>query len=125
MYQLKKIIYKSVFKSDQQKEVIEYKEEGKITQGRLREISFQTNGHVISIHHDDHQVILSHDGSTLHLLKDKLIQNQYKLYDYEVSLTTKLINLVVRDDFLGIKYELYDGNGLISTVYITINMISL
>lgn len=125
MYQLKQIIYKSIFIDNNQKDVVQFKAIGNVKKGDMTTISFEHDGKKMEIKFDDCQVFLKNDQSTLRLIKDRMVSNYYLLPYGEVSLKTKLLNLQYTDNHLGIKYELHDNNALISTVYITINMISL
>lgn len=125
MYQTKKIIYKSVFKSGNDKETVEYKETGMIKRGEKTTISFRSGEQMIEISYDEHEVILKNNQSILRLKEGKDVLNEYQLPYGTVLLKTRMLNHKFKEDHFQLKYELYDNNFLISTVYIVINMISL
>jgi hypothetical protein len=125
MYQKKLIIYKSIFINGDNKETVELKVEGKVYQGDTTIISFKTDDFLCELSYNDQHIILKNNQSQLRLVKNQRVKNLYKVPYGEVLLETKLLNFKFNENHLGIKYELYDNDYLISTVYITINMLSL
>jgi uncharacterized beta-barrel protein YwiB (DUF1934 family) len=125
MYQKKQIIYKSIFINGDNKETVELKVEGKVYQGDTTIISFKTDDFLCELSYNDQHIILKNNQSQLRLVKNQRVKNLYKVPYGEVLLETKLLNFKFNENQLGIKYELYDNDYLISTVYITINMLSL
>jgi hypothetical protein len=125
MYQNKQIIYKSIFINGDNKETVELKVEGKVYQGDTTIISFKTDDFLCELSYNDQHIILKNNQSQLRLVKNQRVKNLYKVPYGEVLLETKLLNFKFNENHLGIKYELYDNDYLISTVYITINMLSL
>jgi hypothetical protein len=125
MYQKKQIIYKSIFINGDNKETVELKVEGKVYQGDTTIISFKTDDFLCELSYNDQHIILKNNQSQLRLVKNQRVKNLYKVPYGEVLLETKLLNFKFNENHLGIKYELYDNDYLISTVYITINMLSL
>jgi Domain of unknown function (DUF1934). len=121
----KKIVYKSVFQSEESKDIVKLEGIGNVIYDDMIRISFQDKGSVIEIRYSDEKLVLKNNESVLHFKRNKMVLNRYQMMYGEVFFKTKLLQLKYSDDFVGIKYELYDDNGLISTVYITINMISL
>ncbi len=121
----KKIVYKSVFQSEESKDIVKLEGIGNVIYNDMIRISFQDKGSVIEIRYSDEKLVLKNNESVLHFKRNKMVLNRYQMMYGEVFFKTKLLQLKYSDDFVGIKYELYDDNGLISTVYITINMISL
>lgn len=123
MYQTKKIIYKSVFKSGKDKETVEYRETGIVKRGERTTISFRSGEQVIEISYDEHEVILKNNQSVLRLKEGKDVLNEYQLPYGMVLLKTRMLSHKFKEDHFQLKYELYDSHSLISTVYIIINMI--
>jgi len=125
MYQTKQIIYKSVFKNGDDKETVEYKQTGIVKHGQKTLISFKAEGQVIEISYDEEEVILKNNQSVLRLKQGRDILNEYELPYGTVMLKTRMLSHKFNENHFQLKYELYDGNVFISTVYIVINMITL
>ena len=117
------IHYKAIFVQDGQKDVVEYKEKGTYEIGDKHCISFVHDGIKIKITYDDIHVELKQGSSVLLLNRDHDVWNDYQLMYGTVTLRVKVCHLEVMDDSLKLKYELYDLNGLISSVYIIVTMI--
>ena len=124
MMELIKIKYKSVFKYDDHQEVIKFD-----TNGCLKNTS---NGKIISFKGDKEikieimsdKVILHNGSSVLHLNLNDEIVNEYQTDYGVVLLKTKLISYQCENP-LKLKYELYDGNNLISSVYLLVSYLQL
>jgi uncharacterized beta-barrel protein YwiB (DUF1934 family) len=123
MDQRKSIHYKAIFKQDNQIDTIEYKAVGTYHDGEKRRLSFQSEGHTIDIVYDEQRITLKHDQSTLLLNKDKVVWSDYQLPYGQVQLCTKVKKFDVHHHHFQLKYELYDHQSLISTVYIYITML--
>lgn len=121
----KHIIYKTIFKQDEQTETVEYKAKGVLHIANNHHLSFAIPDHVIDINYNEKEVILKHDQSILKLHKDKEVWNEYQLPYGCVALKTKVLMLKTSEEQLKLKYELYDQSGLISTAYILITMLPL
>lgn len=117
------IRYKAVFLQDNRKETVEYKEKGMYKDGEKKCISFTTQGNKIEITYDEKRITLKQGDSILKMHRDKEIWNEYLLPYGSVQLKTKVLMYSASHDALKLKYELYDFNGLLMSVYILITMI--
>lgn len=124
MYQTKHVHYKIIFKQDGKSETIEYKSDGIIDYNHKTHLSFETQDGTIDLSFDENEIILKHGESLLRFLYDKELWNEYKLPYGSVSLKTKLISFTASEKHIKMKYELYDQNGLISTAYVFITLIT-
>lgn len=116
---MEKIIkYKAIFINEHSKEVVEYKERGNYSIGIFNIISFNN----IKIKYNNKQIYLYNNDSCLYLKKDEDIVNYYKTDIGNIRLITKLVNIIIKPNYLAFKYELYDDNGLILKTYITVNI---
>lgn len=122
MYQTKQIHYKAIFKQDHDQHKIEYKAKGLFHQDQKTSLDFDTPEGHIQISYDDQEVHLQHGNSLLKFHKEKPLWNQYQLPYGSVALKTKLLKFQNNQDSMKMKYELYDQQGLISTVYIMVTM---
>lgn len=123
MYQTKRIHYKSIFKQDGQTETIEYKAKGIVHRDKETHICFKSDDMDIQISYGENGITLNQGVSSLRFDYQKELWNEYQLPYGEVLLKTKLKMFEANDDCFKMKYELYDQNGMISTVYILITMI--
>lgn len=116
------INYKSIFKYEDGKEAITYNEVGSlIEQNNHKIINFSSNEINVSIDISDNQIILKNNNSTLKLVKDKDILNDYYTEYGMVKLRTRLISFEEKDS-IKIKYQLFDQSALISDIYILIRI---
>ncbi|MEG0452745.1 MAG: DUF1934 family protein [Coprobacillus sp.] len=122
MYKTKRIHYKSIFKTDDQNETIEYKAQGIVHIDKDTHIQFKTKENLIDIVYNLDKITLKHNESILELSKDKEVWNQYQLPYGSVALKTKLLVFEASEEKIKIKYELYDEVTLISTVYILVTL---
>ncbi|MEG0277146.1 MAG: DUF1934 domain-containing protein [Coprobacillus sp.] len=122
MYKTKRIHYRSIFKSEDQNETVEYKSKGIVHIDKDTHIQFKSKGNLIHITFNKDKVILRNNDSILELSKDKEVWNQYQLAYGSVALKTKLLLFEESEDKVKIKYELYDETALISTVYILMTL---
>lgn len=125
MYQTKYIHYKSIFKQGDQNETIEYKSKGIVSYQNGAHIHFETEHGPIHIQYDDHEVVLKNGESRLMFHDQKDVWNDYKLPYGSLSLKTKLLSFEASEERIKMKYELYDAQGCISTVYILIRLVPL
>lgn len=125
MYQNKKIHYKAIFKQDGDTESVEYKANGVLHHGEKTCLSFQTPENTIDISYGNQEICLKNGHSLLNLHLNKEIWNQYQLPYGSVMLRTKVLLFETNDERIKLKYELYDQQSLISTVYIFITMVPL
>lgn len=123
MYKTKRIHYRSIFKTDDQSETIEYKAQAIVCIDKDTHIQFKAEDNLIDIIYNIDKITLKHNDSILNLSKDKDIWNQYQLSYGSVPLKTRLLLLDTTQDKVKIKYELYDEVALISTVYILITLL--
>jgi len=122
----KNIYYKSIFKQDGQTETIEYKCQGNVfKQDQYIHIAFESKGNQIDIAYNDKEVILQNNKSKLYFDFHKKIWSNYQLPYGIARLGTRLLVFEVNSDRLKMKYELYDQQGFISTVYILVTMTPL
>ena len=125
MKQRKQVYYKCIFKQDEQKETVEYKEEGVLSIGKTSKLTFQTQDMVIHITYNDKEIILSHGQSVLRFDYQKDVYNDYQLPYGCVSLKTRLLSFVADDDRIKMKYELYDQQGLLLTAYLLVRLLPM
>ena len=112
------------FKYDSHQETIKFD-----TNGYLKNTS---NGKTISFKGDKEikieimldKVILHNGKSVLHLVLNDEIVNEYETDYGVVLLKTKLISYQYENP-LKLRYELYDGNNLISSVYLMVSYLQL
>lgn len=123
MYQTKQIHYKAIFKSYGQSETVEYKAKGILHKDKQTHLTFDTENETIHIIYDENRIELKHGNSSLCFQFDKETWNQYQLPYGSVRLKTKLLKFEADDECLKMKYELYDQESLISTVYVYVTML--
>lgn len=114
--------YKAIFKYPEHKESISYKEKGYFQQtNTTKSIIFDSKQDHIEIHIKQQEVHLKNNHTTLRLVKDHKITNQYQSAYGMMELITKLI-LLEDGNTIKIKYQLFDHQAMISEVYILITM---
>lgn len=125
MYQTKHIHYKAIFKQDGQQETMEYKVNGIVDlQSKDKTwIHFQSQEGIVQIIYDQQEVTLQHGESVLLLKKHEDVHNVYQLPYGQVHLTTRLLKLEANEQRMQMKYELYDQQGLLSTVYVMVTFL--
>lgn len=122
MYQTKQIHYKAIFKNHDQSESIEYKTKGIFHKEKKIYLTFDADDMTIHIEYDEKGIKLKHGQSQLYFQFDKDTWNKYQLPYGSVPLKTKLLKFNANDDYIKMKYELYDQEGLVSTAYVYITM---
>lgn len=114
--------YKAIFKYPEHKETISYKERGYFQNiDNTKSIVFDSGENHIEIHIKQHEVQLKNNYTTIRLVKERKIINQYQSEYGMMELITKLI-LLEDGDTIKIKYQLFDHQTMISEVYILITM---
>lgn len=119
-----KVKYHSVFKYDNHQESIKFDTNGYLeNQDDCKIISFKRDTE-IKIKIMDNKVILHNGKSILHLALNDEILNEYQTEYGVVLLKTRLISCESGNPFK-IRYELYDEENLISSVYLMVSYLKL
>ena len=120
---MKKMInYKSIFVSDDQKDTMHFKVEGEYIEKEKTMIRFSHDDLHIQIAYKDDDIYLKNNDSMLHLNKDIMVENDYKVAYGSFVLVTKVLLFEANESHLKLKYELYQKDTLVSTVYILVSM---
>lgn len=122
MYQNKLIQYKAIFKQDGDTETVQYQARGIFKSGKKTCLKFDVPENTIDISYDKHMICLKHGQSVLNLDLQKEVWNQYQLPYGHVLLKTRVLLFEANDQHIKLKYDLYDQQAIISTVYILITM---
>ncbi len=125
MYQNKYIQYKAIFKQNGETETIQYHANGIFHQGKKTSLKFDIPENTIDISYNQDEIILKYGQSCLKLNLHEEIWNQYQLPYGQAILKTKVCLFEANDHHIKLKYELYDQQSFISTVYILITMSSM
>ena len=88
-------------------------------------LKFDIPENTIDISYNQDEIILKYGQSCLKLNLHKEIWNQYQLPYGQAILKTKVCLFEANDHHIKLKYELYDQQSFISTVYILITMSSM
>lgn len=120
-----KVKYRSIFKYENQQESINFDTNGYLNRldDKHLEISFVADKQ-IKIEIENEQVILHNGNSVLKMQLGKDIQNNYQTEYGSVLLKCRLLSLQSENP-LKLKYELYDGEELISSVYVIVSYFKL
>lgn len=125
MKELINVNYKAIFKYPDHKETIIYNEIGTYSAEENKiSILFDTKDQHIEIHVMEDVVYLKNNNTTLKLVKDRKIGNEYQSAYGTVALQTKLVTLS-QEDTIKIKYQLFDQVELLSEVYLLITIKAL
>ena len=120
---MKKMInYKSIFVSDDQKDTMQFKVLGDYIENEKTMIRFSHDDLHIQIAYKDDDIYLKNNDSMLHLNKDIMVENDYKVAYGSFVLVTKVLLFETNESHLKLKYELYQKDTLVSTVYILVSM---
>ncbi len=121
-----KVYYKAIFVSGDDKQSIQYIEEG--------HYKYHNDKHIVNFRHDDLHIKIKYDtkevelinnASTLRMIKDQEVFNQYKSdYGY-IDLKTNIVKIEADEHMLKLIYELYNNNELVSTVYLHVRIEAL
>ena len=118
----KMINYKSIFVSDGQKDTMQFKVIGEYIENEKTMIRFSHEDLHVQIAYKNDDIYLKNNDSLLHLNKDVMIENDYKVAYGSFVLKTKVLMFEANDSHIKLKYELYQQNTLVSTVYILVGM---
>jgi hypothetical protein len=120
---MKKIInYKSIFVSDGQTDSMKFKVIGDYIVNEKTMIRLSHEDLRMQIAYKDKDIWLKNNDSMLHLNVDMMIENDYKVAYGRFILVTKVIMFEADESHLKLKYELYQADTLVSTVYILMSM---
>ena len=120
---MKKMInYKSIFVSDDQKDTMHFKVEGEYIEKEKTMIRFSHEDLHIQIAYKNDDIWLKNNDSLLHLNRGIMIENDYKVAYGSFTLITKVLLFEANENHLKLKYELYQQDTLVSTVYILVGM---
>ncbi len=116
------IKYSSIFKYQDDKEVVKYHEIGTlIEENNHKIINFSNNNINIQLDMTPDTLILEYNKSILKLKRDEIVLNDYHTDYGVIKLKTKLI-LFEYNNNVKIKYQLLDSDQLICEIYILINI---
>lgn len=118
----KKIRYHAIFKTDDQKDHIQYDVKADYHKGKKTVLSFQAEGHQIKISYDAYQIDLQNDQSHLHLDIRKDVLNHYQIAYGMIIVRIRTLLFEGTDDHIQLKYEIYEQDELLTTVYLFITM---
>lgn len=125
MKQTVQIKYRSVFQYENQKETIKYNQSGYLIHELNHKIlRFFVDNTLIEIDISN-QIVFTHGKSKLILRENEMVKNLYQSEYGMIPLNTKLLLYQDQGDCWKIKYQLYDGTDIISTVYLLIQMIKM
>ena len=120
MKEIIKIKYRTIFKYEEHQEVVKFDEKGYLEKLEdCQVISFKGDS-LIKIKLRQDEVVLHNGDSILRLALDCDVLNDYQTEFGSVSLTTRLVQYEIGNT-IKIKYELYDGNSLVSNVYMMLS----
>lgn len=120
---MKKIInYKSIFVSDGQTDSMKFKVIGDYIVNEKTMIRLSHEDLRMQIAYKDKDIWLKNNDSMLHLNVDMMIENDYKVAYGRFILVTKVIMFEADESHLKLKYELYQADTLVSTVYILMSI---
>lgn len=122
MYKIVKIKYRSVMVSGDCKESVDHYVNGTIHHNDGCEHIFFTSKEGVNFEFvlTDHELTLKQNQSELKLHKENIISNMYTTPYGQLALNTKLLLLEKKDNFIKIKYELYQEQECISKIYMQI-----
>ena len=120
---MKKVInYKSIFVTDGQKDSMQFKTVGEYIESDKTFIRFEHDDLRMQIAYKNSDIYLKNNNSMLHLNSEVMIENDYNLAYGSVVLVTKVLLFEADENHLKLKYELYQADTLVSTVYILMTM---
>ena len=118
----KTISYKSIFVSDGQKDSMQFKTVGEYLSGDKTVIRLVHEDLRMQISYKGKDIWLMNNDSLLHLNEDVMIENDYRVAYGSVVLITKVLMFEKDESHMKLKYELYQSDVLVSTVYILLGM---
>ena len=116
------INYKSIFVSDGQKDSMQFKTVGEYIVSEKTMIRLEHEDIRMQIAYKEKDIWLKNNDSMLHLNVDMMVENDYKVAYGSFTLVTKVLMFVANESQLKLKYELYQGDSLVSTVYILMSL---
>lgn len=119
-----KVKYRSIFKYENHQEVIKFDEKGYLEENENHQVISFINDKLIKVEIKKDEIVLYHGTSVLRLVLGEDILNDYATEYGVFSLKTRLIHYEVGNT-IKIKYELYDGDNLISQVYMMLSYLVL
>ena len=120
---MKKVInYKSIFVTDGDKDSMQFKTVGDYSVNDKTHIRLQHEDLRMQIAYKNSDIYLKNNNSMLHLNSEIMVENNYNLAYGSVVLVTKVLLFEADDNHLKLKYELYQADTLVSTVYILMTM---
>lgn len=119
-----KVKYRSIFKYENHQEVIKFDEKGYLEENENHQVISFINDKLIKVEIKKDEIVLYHGTSVLRLVLGEDILNDYATEYGVFSLKTRLIHYEVGNT-IKIKYELYDGDNLISQVYMMLSYLIL
>lgn len=118
----KTINYKSIFVNDGQKDSMQFKVIGEYIVSDKTMIRLEHEEMRMQIAYKNSDIYLKNNNSMLHLNTDIMVENNYTLAYGSVILVTKVLLFEADESHLKLKYELYQSDALVSTVYILMSM---
>lgn len=119
-----KLNYKSIFKYEEHQETIKYSGLGYLEKGIDYDIISYQDEKKIKLVLKKNEINLYNGNSVLKLVKNEDVINHYQTDYGVIELKIRLISYE-NGETIKIRYELYDGESLISHVYILLNYIVL
>lgn len=119
-----KVKYRSIFKYENHQEVIKFDEKGYLEENENHQVISFINDKLIKVEIKKDEIVLYHGTSVLRLVLGEDILNDYATEYGVFSLKTRLIHYELGNT-IKIKYELYDGDNLISQVYMMLSYLIL
>lgn len=119
----KKIYYRCVFDYGSHKDSISYQELGSYErENRDHLVRFHTKDGAMVLRYNDEEVYLTHDDSHLMFAVNQMIENEYKTGQGGIPLKTEVQSIDGNEDRLKFIYSLYQGENLVSHVYMMVRM---
>ncbi|MDD8048655.1 MAG: DUF1934 domain-containing protein [Thomasclavelia sp.] len=116
-----KLTYHSVFKYPDHNESVKFSSEGyKEENDDYMEFRIKHQEYNIKISIKDDEIILNNNGSILKLKENELIENDYET-EYGIMNITTCLLINDHQDSLRIKYQLLDGDKILSNAYLSLN----
>lgn len=120
-----KIQYHSIFRYPDYPYTIKYDVNGYLYQeDNYLVLSFYKDNNYITIKVSDDDILLINNNSTLKLVEDELIENEYDVGFGTINLNTKLISKDI-GEHIKLKYQLIDGDKVLGDIYLMVKYILL
>lgn len=122
----KKIYYHCVFDYGTHKDSLSYQELGSYEQqSHDHLVRFHTKDGAMQLRYNDEEVYLTHGDSHLMFALNQMIENVYQTEQGSIPLKTEIQSLDGNEERLKFIYSLYQGDNLISHVYMMVRMENL